>query len=323
MSRLEFFYSIHPDSYTDRIKQESDYANIENYKQAMFGIGIASFLLITLIGYLLPYGAHFRAAIILTCGPLSYFAFPYLAISVAAERRRKEMERVLPDALLLVSTNIKSGSSINRAFLSSAREEFGPLEGELRTTAIEISGGKSVQDALENLRTRVKSELFQDTLKILSDAIESGGNTAELLESSAEDIRSSLELRDEIKSSIKMYTMFILMAAVVGAPLLFSITVYMAETTTQMWEETNLEGGAGNFASGGDTGLSFQQPDVNTEFLVQFSVLALTITNFFGSLIISQIKNGNLKEGAKYIPFTVSISVAIFLTVKNLLAGFL
>lgn len=323
MSRLEFFYSIHPDSYTDRIEEESDYANIENYKQAMFGIGIASFLLISLIGYLLPYGTYFRAAIILTCGPVSYFAFPYLAISVAAERRRKEMERVLPDALLLVSTNIKSGSSINRAFLSSAREEFGPLEGELRTTAIEISGGKSVQNALENLRTRVKSELFQDTLKILSDAIESGGNTAELLESSAEDIRSSLELRDEIKSSIKMYTMFILMAAVVGAPLLFSITVYMAETTTQMWEETDLQGGAGNFASGGETGLSFQQPDVNTAFLVQFSVLALTITNFFGSLIISQIKNGNLKEGAKYIPFTVSISVGIFLVVKNLLGGFL
>lgn len=323
MSRLRFLYELHPDAYTDKLEAESSYANIENYRQAMFSIGFASMLLVGLIGYLLPYGNTIKIAFTALLAPIAYFSFPYLAISVAAERRRKEMEKVLPDALLLISTNIKTGTSINRAFLASAREEFGPLEEELRKTAIEISGGKSVQEALENLRDRVKSEIFTDTLNILSDAIQSGGNTAELLESSAEDIRSSLELREEIKSSIRMYTIFILMAAVFGAPMLFSITVYMAETTTQMWNQTDLSGGASNFASGGSTGLSFQQPDVNTDFLIQFSIMALTITNFFGSLIISQIKNGNLKEGAKYIPFTVSVSVGLFLTVKNLLAGIL
>jgi Flp pilus assembly protein TadB len=322
MSRLRFLYSLHPDAYTDKIEEESHYANIENYIQAMFGIGFGSFLLMALIGYLLPYSSTIRIAFISVLGPLAYISFPYLAISVAAERRRKEMERVLPDALLLISTNIKSGTSINRAFLASARDEFGPLEEELRKTAIEISGGKSVQEALNNLRARVKSEIFEDTLKILSDALSSGGNTADLLESSAADIRKSLELREEIKSSIRMYTIFILMAAVFGAPLLFSITVYMAETTTGMWEQADI-GGASGFATGGSTGISFQKPDVNTGFLVQFSILAITITNFFASLIISQIKNGNLKEGAKYIPFTISVSVALFLTVKNALAGLL
>lgn len=323
MSHVDYIYDLHPNAYTDRIEEESDYASIENYKEAMLSIGVASIFIMMLIGVLMPYGNALKAAFILTTAPVAYLSFPYIAISVAAERRKKEMERVLPDALLLISTNIKSGASINRAFLSGAREEFGPLEGELRKTAIEITGGKSVQDSLENLRTRVKSEIFSDTLKILSDAIESGGNTAELLESSAEDIRSSLELRDEIKSSIRMYVMFILIASVFGAPILFSITVYMAQTTTQMWEQTQLEGGASSFAAGGNTGLSFQPPDVNTEFLIQFSVLALTITNFFASLIISEIQNGNLKEGAKYIPFTVSTAVVLFLGIKTVLAGVL
>jgi tight adherence protein B len=318
---LEFIYSLHPNAYTDIIEEESDYADVKRYKEAMIGIGTASFLIITLLAYLLPYSLIIKGVTIAICGTASYFIFPYLMISVAAERRKKEMETVLPDALLLISTNIKSGTSINRAFLASARDEFGPLQEELRTTAIEISGGKSVQEALDNMRGRVKSEIFKDTLKILSDAIESGGNTAELLESSADDIRSSLELRQEIKSSIQMYTIFILIAAVFGAPLLFSITVYMAQTTTQMWEETDLQGASSNFASGGSTGIQFQQPDVNTEFLVQFSVLAIAITNIFGALIISQIKNGNLKEGAIYMPFTVTISIAIFIIVKNLLGS--
>ncbi|QGA81000.1 type II secretion system F family protein [Candidatus Nanohalobium constans] len=323
MSQLDAIYQLHPKRYRDKIEEESNYASIENQKQAVLSIGSLGVAICSLIIFLIPYSTTIRGVIAALALPIVYFSFPYIAISVAAERRRKEMERVLPDALLLISTNIKSGTSINRAFLASSREEFGPLEDELRTTAIEISGGKSVQEALDNLRKRVNSGLFQDTLKVLSDAIESGGNTAELLESSAEDIRTSLELREEVKSSIRMYTIFIVMAAVFGAPILFSITVYMAETTTQMWSQTDLSGEASSFASGGSTGLSFEQPDVNTDFLVQFSILALTITNFFASLIISQISNGNMKEGAKYIPFTVSISVGLFLAVKTLLGSFL
>ncbi|MEF8880233.1 MAG: type II secretion system F family protein [Candidatus Nanohaloarchaea archaeon] len=323
MSKLKYLYRLHPSLYTDKFEEEVKYSNIDNKEATLLLLGLGSFISVGIIGYLISLSNVLRITFTIVFGSIAYFSFPYITISVVAERRKKEMERMLPDALLLISTNIKSGTSINRAFLASAREEFGPLEEELRKTAIEISGGKSVQDALRNLRGRVKSEIFQDTLNILSDAIESGGNTAELLESSAEDIRSSLELRDEIKSSIRMYVMFILMAAVFGAPLLFSITVYMAETTTQMWEETDLDSQASNFASGGETGMSFQQPDVNTDFLVKFSIMALTISNFFGSLIISQIKNGNLKEGAKYIPFTISISVGIFLAVKTILSGVL
>jgi Flp pilus assembly protein TadB len=323
MSLVEFLYQSHPNRYTDRIKEEAEYASIENYKKSMLSIGLLSSVLTGFLIYFIPYSSLIRASLGVILIPTGYFAFPYLIFSVVAERRRKEMERVLPDALLLISTNIKSGSSINRAFLASARDEFGPLEVELRKTAIEVSGGKSVQTALENMRSRVKSELFRDTLKVLSDAIESGGNTAALLESSASDIRSSLELREEVKSSIRMYTIFIIMAAVFGAPVLFSITVYMAETTTDMWSETDLSGGASNFATGGSTGLSFQQPDVNTDFLVQFSMMAIAVTNFFGSLMISQISNGNMKEGAKYIPFTVSISVGLFIVVKTVLGGLL
>lgn len=322
MSKLELFFRFHPAFFREAIKEKSNYANIENYRNLAISLGLMGFVLAGILSYILPYSVNIRIIFFSLVGPSAYFFTPYMAISIAAERRRKEMERMLADALLLISTNLKSGASINRSFLASARDEFGPLEEELQQTAIEISGGRPIDEALENLRNRVNSELFKDTLKILSNAIKAGGNTAELMESSASDIRRSLELRDEIKSNIRMYTIFILMAAVFGAPLLFSITTYMAERTTAMWAETDLQSGGGGFATGG-TGLSFQQPSVNPEFLVQFSIVILVISNFFSSLIISQIKNGNMKEGFKYVPFTISIAVAIFLTVKSSLTGLL
>ncbi|MFB6242229.1 MAG: type II secretion system F family protein, partial [Candidatus Nanosalina sp.] len=175
---------------------------------------------------------------------------------------------------------------------------------------------------LMDLEHRVKSELFSETIKLLIDGIEAGGNTAELLESSADDIRNSLELRKEISSNIRMYVIFILMAAVVGAPLLFSISVYMSQTTADMWEGTNV----GDLETGGQLGLTFQQPQVNTAFFAQFSVMAIIVINFFAALIISEIKNANVKEGARYIPVMVTVSVVLFYLIKggiaSLMGGF-
>lgn len=315
-SLMKAIFELNPDFFKDTIAEESKYADIEDYEHTSLYFSLLGIFVSGVIAGLIPVSLRIRAGIFIGLGSIAYFFTPYITISLLAQKRKNEMERVLPDALMLISTNLKSGSSINRAFLISARDEFGPLADELRKTAIEISGGKSVTNSLDSMRGRVKSELFADTLKVLSDALESGGNTADLLDSSADDIRSSLELRQEIQSSIRMYVMFILMAAVVGAPILFSITVYMSETTTQMWEQTNMED-ANQFATGGGQGMSFSQPDVNTDFLVFFSLAALTISNSFAGLIISQIKNGNIREGAKYIPFTVTISIAIFLAVNT------
>lgn len=314
-SLIKGIFELHPESFKKTVRSEASYAAINNYEKTSLSLSGLGLFICGIVGAIMPFSTTIKVSIFAGLGSIAFFFTPYIVISLLAEKRKKEMERVLPDALLLISTNLKSGSSINRAFLMSARDEFGPLAEELRKTAIQISGGESVTDSLDAMRGRVKSELFSDTLKVLSDALESGGNTADLLESSAADIRSSLELRQEIESSIRMYVMFILMAAVVGAPILFSITVYMSQTTSQMWEQTNVDQNS-QFASGG-SGLSFSQPDVNTDFLIFFSIAALTLSNSFAGLIISQIKNGNIREGAKYIPFTVTISISIFLVVKT------
>lgn len=319
MSKSELLFNLNPKAYQERIEEKSKYADIEDYEELSVVIGGFGVLASALIAVALPYSLTLKLAALLISATLLYFLLPFTVLSVAAERRKNEMERMLPEALLLISTNLESGASINRAFLEGAREEFGPLKKEFQTTSRQISGGTPVEKSLGNLRERVNSDLFKDTLRILTNTLEAGGNTAELLESSAEDIRKSLELREEIKSSIQMYVIFILIAAVIGAPFLFGITTYMAERTTQLWQQTNPQT-ATDFAGGG-SGISFQEPSINLEYLTMFSITILVITNFFASLIISQIKNGNIKEGFKIIPFTVAASVVIFFFVRNTLSG--
>ncbi len=317
---IKTFYEKLPEFYKDNVELEAKYADIQDVERIVASLMGATAVAVTLVPLLLPYSLLTKSVIftvlIIVAPPL----LPYVLISIAAEKRKKEMEKVLPDALLLMSANLKSGLSIEKAFLLSARDEFGPLAEELRKTAMEMFGGKPVEDALLDMESRIKSELFQETLKLLVDGIQSGGNTAELLESSAEDIRNSLELREEIGANIRMYVIFILMAAVVGAPMLFSISVYMSESTADMWSGVNLDD-MPDSSEGAAIGLNFQEPQVDTAFFEEFSIMAIIAINFFAALIISEIKNANIKEGAKYIPPLIIVSLTLFFIMRNAIGG--
>ena len=317
MISLKTVYEYLPEFFKDIIETEAMYASIKNVEEITIGVISATSIALILGTIIVNYPWFIELPILLISLVTVPAMLPYIIISLAAERRKKEMENVLPDALLLISANIKSGLNVEKAFLLSARDEFGPLAEELRITAMEMFGGQPMDKALSDMEKRVKSELFSETIKLLRDGIKSGGNTAELLESSANDIRNSKELQQEINANIRMYVIFIMMAAMIGAPLLFSISVYMSETTAEMWTSTDLTEMEGQ----GELGMSFQAPTVDTAFFQQFAVMAIVTINFFASLIISEIKNANIKEGAKYIPVLVTVSIVLFFIIKNTISA--
>ncbi len=316
---IEAVYSLLPSFYKTPVEEEAHYAKIDNYETWVAnGLFLTTLASISLSIYFLPLDLPLNAGIGLLAGIVGGLAIPYMLISLRAERRKKKMEDVLADALRLVSSNVRSGHTIEKSFLLSARDEFGPLGEELRTTAMEMYGGIAVEESLTNMESRIKSELFQETLKLLIDGIKAGGDKADLLESSAEDIRSSLEMREEIKSSIRMYVVFITMVAVAGAPILFAVSVHMADVTTDMWDDADLDemdmGGAGS-----ELGfeMSFEPPNVDVEFFRMFAYMAIITTNVFAALIISEINNGNVKQGFKYAPIFCIASVILFTAVST------
>lgn len=323
-SFMKTTYEKLPDFYKDRVEKEAFYARIDDYETKFFQIAAVTSILTLVLPFLSSFTQTAQIAISAISTLVGIFAVPYLYFSLKAEGRKDEMENLLPDALRLVSANIKSGHNLEKALLLSARDEFGPLAEEFRETAMDMYGGKPVDEALKNMENRVKSPLFSETIKLLVDAMDAGANTADLLESSSNDVRKSIELRDEIKSSIRMYTVFIMMAAIVGAPLLFSISVHMAEETTTMWEEADIgsmedAGGGPGGGMGGGVGMSmdFSAPQIDIAFFEQFAMMAIVLINFFSALIIAQISSGNIKKGAKYIPVFVTVALVLFAVVRQ------
>lgn len=317
--RLSLF-AVLPDRYTDYIETQARYARVSGFRKITATFIMGYILVMPLILFFVGFPLWQRAAIFVAASP-GALVVPYALFSILAERRKNAIERVLPDALLLMSANIESGLTVDKAFLLSARDEFGPLAEDIQRTAMKMFGGTPVEEALDELAESTNSGMFEETLKLLVDGINSGGEVSSLLESSADDIRTSLHLREEIAANVKMYSIFILFASLLGAPLLFGVSTYLAETTKKMW--SSKAGGIEDVPSAGP--FKFSTPEFDVEFFRLFAVASLMISNAFAALIMSEIKNGNVKQGFKYVPVFSILSVIIFfivdIVIQNTLGG--
>ena len=130
---------------------------------------------------------------------------PYFLLTLLSENNKKNMEKVLPDLLTLVASNIRSGQTIEKALLFSARKEFGSLAHEVKMTAIKIYGGIAIGNALMELSTRIKSFTFKRTVNLLTEGLKTGGDISILLDESAADIRNTETLLKEISTSRRSF----------------------------------------------------------------------------------------------------------------------
>ncbi len=294
----------------NKVQEEALYADMEQ-PSSLFLYMTPAILVVGIVGLLLlPLPLWIVGISVLPLLVMAGFT-PYVIIRMTAEKRREEIEQVLPDALLLMSANIRSGLTVDKALLVSARDEFGPLAREVKEASMEIFGGAPVEKALRKLRDRSNSGLFREVIRLILDGMQAGGELSELLESSAHDIRKTLMLRKEISSNVKMYVLFITMAAVVGAPLLFGISTYLIDTTFTMWSEQDVD-----FSETKTSIVSISQPTIDPKFFLRFAVTSIVVTNTFASLIISEIKHGTIVRGFKGIPIYLVISLAVFFAIR-------
>ena len=84
----------------------------------------------------------------------------YFWLSITAESKARFVERILPDALQLIASNIRAGLTTERALIVSARPEFGPLELELKQASKRILTGTPMQDALAELSRKFNSKIL-------------------------------------------------------------------------------------------------------------------------------------------------------------------
>ncbi len=238
----------------------------------------------------------------------------YLHLYYLIEGRAQAVEEILPDFLLLVSSNINAGMTPFSAFRAAARPEFGPLAEEVKYAVAKSLGTTSFYHALLALSRRIRSDSLKDVVAFFSQAMKAGGRLSKLIESSAFDIRQIQELKKELQSSTKMYVMFVAFIVMIATPLLMAVSVQFLDMVSKIQSSARV-----SFI--GDTGLGFltASSELSSGFMADMSLFLLFGNALLASVFIGVLASGKSKLGLKYFPAILIVSFLAFLASRAFL----
>ncbi len=249
----------------------------------------------------------------------------YLHISYVIDGRKKMVESILPDFLFLVGNNLKSGMAPFYAFRSAVRPEFGPLSEEIKIATQKSLGVESFSDALKQMGERIDSKILEDTTKFFGQALRSGGHLAQLIETTALDIKQTNRLKKELVTSTKMYTMFILFVVIVASPMLLAVSVEFLHILGGISEKTAGVSGMTNAAISKQTGMGLTAGAVSItpDFMQNIGYFIILVNSLLASVFIGILGGGKIRDGLKYAPVMIIAGLVLFVVFLTLVSGVL
>lgn len=137
-------------------------------------------------------------------GVLSFFisicclCLPWVYVKRLRTKYYRQFEEQLADTLLLMSNGLRAGFSFLQSMEMVSRESPPPVSDEFGRVIQEVSVGVTINDALQNLASRINSTDLDLMVTAVVIQREVGGGLAEILETIAEVISERMRIRREI-----------------------------------------------------------------------------------------------------------------------------
>ena len=244
-------------------------------------------------------------------------AFFYFKIGLKASDRIRQMEKVFPDVISLMASNLRAGITVDRAFVMSARKEFAPLDKEILETGKEIATGRNIVFALQGMSKRIESEKIEKVILLIISGLKAGGNISDLLGETARNMKEREVIEKKAASTILMYVIFIFFAVAAGAPTLFALSSVLVEVII------SLTANIPEATASQSMPITFSQIPITVNFVIYFSVIFIFVTDLISCFVVGLVNKGDGKSGLKYFLPLVSVSMIIFFTIRTVLSKIL
>ncbi len=139
-------------------------------------------------------------AFLIPVGFLGGFLVPRFYVGMQRNKRLKDFNTQLGDALNLMVNSLRAGYSTMQAMESIANEMPPPISEEFGRVVLELQLGVDFDTAMQNMLRRIPSADMDLIVTAMSVQREVGGNLAEVLDSISETIRERVRIKGEIKS---------------------------------------------------------------------------------------------------------------------------
>lgn len=306
------------------ISEELDLSGVRMGVERFMRLGIFGFFLI-FVGSSAFLNFYFKLnlglAVVAGIGIGAFYIFAlYATLEYYIEKRKNFVESVLPDYIQLTAANMRSGISLDKAMIASARPEFGYFTEDIILMDKQIYSGESMQGALIKLGARYRSRQLQHTVRMMAESIRYGGSMNDLLKQVAKDMRNQMIIQKEISGQLFLYTIFIAFAVLIGGPTLYALTAKMISVTDTVWAGI-LRSNPTGLPSAGVAFLKPTPPQITIAQYTDFSITAVVVITALGSIIISVISTGTMMRGLKYLPIYVIIGLLVFYAVSVFING--
>ncbi|MYN29173.1 type II secretion system F family protein [Duganella levis] len=115
-------------------------------------------------------------------------------------RRLRQFEEQLPDALMMLAGALRAGLSLNMAISQLVVEAPAPLGQEFTLMLREQRLGVTLEQSLNGLVRRIPTQTTILVVSAMRIATETGGGLAEMLERTANTVRSRLQIEGKIRA---------------------------------------------------------------------------------------------------------------------------
>lgn len=253
--------------------------------------------------------------------PLMYFimvlliimsSLPFVVITIVTSGRQKEKEeRFLEFARDLVE-NVKAGTPVGKAIANLGNRDYGALTGHVKKLTNQLALGIPLTACLINFAKDTESEVISRAVSLISEAEKSGGQIDSILNSVANSVNQTEELRKQQKASVynlvvQGYIIFFVFIIIV-----LVLQYYLLPLTSNIGPtDTNID------LAGNPLNID-RNADLGTPLLA-----LLLVQSLFAGIVIGKIAEGNFKDGIKHAfilvttTLLISTGAALFLTPKD------
>ena len=149
-------------------------------------------------------------ALALGVGPLSLLLLPVCAagfplyLKVRRDSGKKKFEEQLGQAMPLIASNLRAGSSVAQAIGPVAENMSDPIKSEFRRLTSDIRAGTPVPEALDKVADRTGSRDLRLFATAVDISQQTGGSLADITENVGQTVRARVEARKAIKSKTSL-----------------------------------------------------------------------------------------------------------------------
>ncbi|MBN2111323.1 MAG: type II secretion system F family protein [Methanosarcinaceae archaeon] len=215
---------------------------------------------------------------------------PYSIDVFLKKKQLKKREVAFSEFLYKLSELMRGGIDPVKGVVSLSRTNLGAITRDVQDAASAMVIGYSFEDSMHRMSDSIGSKLVSKYIDIVIQAAYTGGNVADLLFRTSEDMRAVIGIEREKEANLKQYIIIFYLAQ----GIIIMLTYILSTSLLPMIQGVGMEMLGGN-------GLS--DIDFNRGFFHMIILNAL-----FGGLIIGQITEGEIKHGFKHSAILISLS---------------